>query len=209
MHFKGYKFRYTVNFYKPIIIFISLAVLTGIVYPVLVTILAQLVWPYEANGSLLLKDGKPVGSALIGQMFTDNKYIWGRPSSTDYKAFPSGASNLGPTNQKLRTQVVERRNHFKEAHDLSADSQVPYEMLFTSGSGLDPHISLAAVQVQLSRVIAARKWRGNPVKANALQELIDQSTEKPFIDLFGQSRVNVLLLNYRIDQLSQQKVNHE
>src|SRR6266852_5057290 len=141
-----------------IVSLVLFTVVTGVVYPTLVTVIAQLVFPHQANGSLIVKDGKPVGSTLIGQPFDDPKYFWGRPSATSpfgYNAGASGASNLSPTNADLIKTVQGRVDALRTADPGNA-APVPVDLVTASGSGLDPHISPAATLYQVRRVAKAR-----------------------------------------------------
>jgi potassium-transporting ATPase KdpC subunit len=177
---------------------IVLTVITGIVYPLVVTGIAQVVFPHQANGSLIVKDGKVVGSALIGQPFDDPKYFWSRPSATSpfpYNAGSSSGSNLSPTNPDL-VKAVQARVDALRAADPGNTAPVPVDLVTASASGLDPHISPAAALYQVSRVARARK-----LEAQAVQQLIDRHTEGRFLGLLGEPRVNVLELNLALDGL--------
>jgi len=180
-------------------LFILLTVVTGIAYPLAVTGVAKVAFPDQAGGSLIVKDGKPIGSALIGQNFTDPRYFWGRPSATSpqpYNATASGGSNQGPLNPAL-TDAVKGRIDALKAADPGNDKPVPADLVTASGSGLDPHISPAAAEYQAARVAKAR---GLPVEK--LTALIGQYTEGRQWGLFGDPRVNVLALNQALDQAS-------
>jgi potassium-transporting ATPase KdpC subunit len=171
-------------------------VVTGIAYPVVVTGIAQLVFPHQANGSLILKDGKPAGSALIGQPFDDPKYFWGRPSATSpfgYNAGASGASNLSPTNADL-IKAVQGRVDALRAADSGNTAPVPVDLVTASGSGLDPDISPAAALYQVGRVAKARK-----LDEAVVRSLVAQHTQGRQLGLFGEPRVNVLALNFALD----------
>jgi K+-transporting ATPase ATPase C chain len=185
------------NILRPaLVIFLVLTLLTGVAYPLLVTGLAQTLFPYQAHGSLILRDGKAVGSALIGQSFNDPAHFWSRPSATGpmaNNAAASGGSNLGPMNPAL-TDAVKTRVAALRAADPSNMAAVPVDLVTTSASGLDPHISLAATQYQLVRVATARK-----LSAQSVQLLIDQATERPLFGLLGEPVVNVLQLNLALD----------
>jgi potassium-transporting ATPase KdpC subunit len=173
-----------------------LTALTGFIYPVAVTGIAQLIFPGQANGSLIMKDGKPVGSALIGQPFDDPKYFWSRPSATGpfpYNAGASSGSNLGPTNPDLLTAVADRADALKKAHPGNA-APVPVDLVTASGSGLDPHITPAAAFYQVSRVAKARGTSGE-----RLRQLIAEHTEGRQFGILGEPRVNVLQLNLALD----------
>ena len=180
-------------------LFLLLTVVTGIAYPLVVTGVAKVVFPEQAAGSLIVKDGKPVGSALIGQNFADPKYFWGRPSATSpqpYNGTASGGSNQGPLNPAL-TDAVKGRIDALKAADPGNDKPIPADLVTASGSGLDPHISPAAAEYQAARVAKAR---GLPLEK--LNALIGQHTEGRQWGLFGDPRVNVLALNNALDQAS-------
>jgi potassium-transporting ATPase KdpC subunit len=175
-----------------------LTVLTGLVYPLAVTGLAQLFFPDQANGNLILHEGKGVGSRLIGQPFDAPHYFWSRPSATSpfpYNAAASGGSNLGPTNPAL-IEVVKARVAALRAADPGNDSPLPVDLVTASGSGLDPHISPAAALYQVKRVARARG-----LDENTVQTLVTQHTEGRQFGLLGERRVNVLQLNLALDAL--------
>jgi potassium-transporting ATPase KdpC subunit len=175
-----------------------LTLLTGVVYPLLVTGIAQAVMPARANGSLIMHDGKPVGSALIGQPFSSPKYFWSRPSATSpypYNAASSSGSNLGPTNPAFTDAVAARVKALRDA-DPENQAPVPVDLVTASASGLDPEISLAAAQYQINRVAKARGLDGSKV-----QDLVAQYTQARQLGFLGEPRVNVLQLNLALDQL--------
>jgi potassium-transporting ATPase KdpC subunit len=173
--------------------------LTGVIYPFFMTGVAQLFFPAKAKGSLIMKDGKIAGSELIGQKFDSSIYFWSRPSTIDYNPIPSGASNLGPTSDKLKKQVVERRKLFATNNSITDTSAIPKEMLFASASGLDPHISPEAAFLQLKRVAMARNL--NETQKQKLQQLIKNKTQEPQFFLFGEPRINVFELNLALDSI--------
>ena len=173
-----------------------LSVITGVLYPLAATGLSQWMFPHQANGSLIERDGKPIGSALIGQSFTDPKYFWGRPSATSpnpYNAGASSGSNQGPTNPALADAVKQRIAALRAA-DPGNSAPVPVDLVTASGSGLDPEISQAAAQYQLERVARARRLSSAQVQA-----LVNQSTSGRQLGVLGEPRVNVLRLNLALD----------
>jgi K+-transporting ATPase ATPase C chain len=175
---------------------IVLTVITGVVYPLVVTGIAQLVFPHQANGSPIVKDGKVVGSALIGQPFDDPKYFWGRPSATSpypYNAASSSGSNLSPTNPALVKAVQDRVDALRAA-DPDNKAAVPVDLVTASGSGLDPHISPAAALFQVERVARARKLEPSTVRG-----LVERHTDGRQWGVLGEPRVNVLTLNLALD----------
>lgn len=180
-------------------LFALLTLLTGIVYPLAVTGIARLVFPDQAAGSLLLKEGKPVGSTLIGQHFSDAKYFWGRPSATGpmpYNAANSGGSNLGPLNPALADAVKGRVAALKTV-DPGNTAPVPVDLVTASASGLDPHISLAGARYQVARIARVRG-----VAPEVVQALVERHREGRVLGVFGEARVNVLALNLALDQLA-------
>lgn len=181
-----------------LVFFIALSVLTGMLYPLAVTGLGQALFPDQANGSLLLREGRPVGSRLIGQSFSDPAHFWSRPSATGpmaYNASASSGSNQGPLNPALTEAVKARIAALREA-DPDQKAPVPVDLVTASASGLDPHISPAAAAYQLPRV--ARTRHLDPAR---LQALVEQHTERPLISALGEARVNVLTLNLALDAL--------
>lgn len=181
-----------------IVSFVLLSLLTGIAYPLLVTGIAQATMPAKANGSLIVKDGKPVGSGLIGQSFSDPKYFWGRPSATgpmSNNASASSGSNLGPTNPALLDAVKDRVQALRDA-DPGNRQPVPVDLVTASASGLDPHISPAAAEYQLARVA---RLRG--MAPDSLRKLVAQHTEGRQFGILGEPVVNVLELNLALDAL--------
>ncbi|GAB2580773.1 potassium-transporting ATPase subunit KdpC [Dyella jejuensis] len=176
-----------------------MTVLTGVIYPWLATGVAQLLFPRQANGSLIMRDGKPIGSALIGQAFDAPGYFWGRPSATvpqPDNGIASNGSNLGPTNPALRDTVQQRIDALHKA-DPGNRAPVPADLVTASGSGLDPDISPAAAQYQMARVARTRK-----LDIEQVRRLVAQATEGRQLGVLGEPRVNVLQLNLALDQLT-------
>ena len=185
---------------KPaLILFLALSVLTGVVYPFVVTVLAQAIFPEKAEGSLLTDGkGKIIGSELIGQSFSEARYFWGRPSATSpnaYNAAASSGSNLGTNNPAL-VDAVKARIEALKAVDPENKMPVPVDLITASGSGLDPHVSIAAANYQLNRVAKVRH-----IQPTKLQALIDENTESRQFGFLGEPRVNVLKLNLALDAL--------
>ena len=181
-----------------LVLFFILTLLTGVAYPLLVTGAAQLLFPDQAGGSLILRDGNPVGSSLIGQNFTDPGHFWGRPSATGpmpYNASASSGSNQGPLNPAL-VDAVKGRIDALRAPDPGNAGPVPVDLVTASASGLDPHISPAAARYQAARVA---RVRGLPLEK--VQQLVTQETETPLFGLLGEPRVHVLRLNLALDAL--------
>lgn len=182
-------------------LFVTLSLITGLLYPLAVTGVAQTAFPHQANGSLITQGGKAVGSELIGQSFTEPGHFWGRPSATapmPYNASASGGSNLGPTNPAL-VEAVKARIEALRAADPGNTQPVPVDLVTASASGLDPHISPAAAAYQTERVARARSL---PVAQ--VQALVQQHTENPWLGVLGEPRVNVLALNLALDALPKQ-----
>jgi K+-transporting ATPase ATPase C chain len=180
-------------------VFLLLTILTGVIYPLLVTGIAKTVFPDKADGSLLIKDNQIFGSKLIGQYFDSAKYFTCRPSATNYSSLPSGGSNFGLSNTKLRELVDERRFQFIRFNELDSLTVVPSEMLFASASGLDPDIPLQAAILQVERVAKTRGM--NSTQKQQLMNLVNNICEKPQFGFLGEERVNVLLLNSELDKL--------
>lgn len=186
------------NLRPALMVFITLSLLTGVIYPLFVTGVAQLVFPAQANGSLMIREGKTVGSELVGQPFDDPKYFWGRLSSTPefpYNAASSSGSNLGPSNPAL-AEAAKARVKALQSADPGNPSPIPIDLVTSSGSGLDPHISPAAALYQAPRVARARG-----LSEDRILHLVEQFTEPRQWGFLGEPRVNVLRLNLALDHL--------
>lgn len=187
-----------INHLKPaLLMLLFLTLLTGIAYPLLVTLSAQLIFPNQANGSLIGNE-QPVGSELIGQTFTHPGYFWARPSATSPSAYNAGASsgsNLGPNNPALIAAVNARINALRDADPINSNP-IPVDLVTASASGLDPHISPAAAEFQLARVAKARN-----IPSEKLQALVASHIEARLLGILGEPRVNVLKLNLALDKL--------
>jgi K+-transporting ATPase ATPase C chain len=180
-------------------IFLFFTVLTGVIYPLVITGIAQVVFPEKANGSMIVRNNVTIGSKLIGQQFDSVIYFTSRPSVGSYNPLPSGGSNYGLTNVKLKKLVAERKNQFIEFNRLNSHTVIPSEMLFASASGLDPHISPEAALLQVERIAKARKF--NQASKQLLVKHIYALTEKPQFLCLGEDRINVLLLNLKLNEI--------
>jgi K+-transporting ATPase ATPase C chain len=176
-------------------LFLLLTAITGIIYPLVITALGQIAFPGKANGSLIRKDGRIIGSSLLAQKFAGEGYFWPRPSAVDYNPLPSGGSNQGMTSALLDSTVRERRRALMEAS--SGPGDVPADLLLASGSGLDPHVSPEAALYQMDRVARARQLDNEQRKS--LTNLVQNQIEQPTFGILGQPRVNILNLNLALD----------
>lgn len=177
-----------------------MTVLTGVVYPLVITGLAQIMFPQQAGGSLVMENGKPIGSALIGQSFSDPKYFWSRPSATSpqsYNGVASSGSNLGPLNPAL-IDALKTRIATLQAADPGNNAPIPVDLVTASASGLDPHISVAAANYQAARVARARG-----VNVAAVRNLLAAHTEGRLLGIIGEPRINVLEVNLALNALKQ------
>ncbi|MDI3311585.1 MAG: potassium-transporting ATPase subunit KdpC [Thermoanaerobacterium sp.] len=184
---------------KGIMLFIVLSVFTGLLYPLAITGIAQLIFPHQANGSLVYKDGQAIGSSLIGQQFSDPKYFHGRPSSagkTGYDATSSSSSNLGPTNKLLIEKAEKLAQQVREENGLKSNAAVPSDLITSSASGLDPDISIDAALIQIPRIAKARG-----ISEEKLKNLVNEHIIGRQLGILGEPRVNVLELNIALDNL--------
>ncbi|MBF0522049.1 MAG: potassium-transporting ATPase subunit KdpC [Candidatus Omnitrophica bacterium] len=184
------------SLWKSLKILFVFSILTGIIYPFFMTLVGQILFPFEANGSILIVDGKSKGSVLIGQKFTKDFYFQGRPSVVDYDASASGASNFGPTSAKFKSAVIERIAVLQRNNPSLADKEIPGDLVLMSASGLDPDISLESAQLQAPRVALARKFAVKEVL-----ELISSCAQGQQFGFLGSPRINVLKLNMALDSL--------
>jgi len=176
------------------------SIVAGVIYPVIMTVFAQVAFHDQANGSLVQRNGKIIGSSLLAQQFQGTNYFWPRPSACGYGTGPTGisassGSNLGPTSSKLQAAVIANAAAFISGNNLPTNTVVPPDMVYASASGLDPHISPEAARLQIARVAASRGMSEDKVRA-----LVEQFVEPPQWGFLGQARVNVLLLNAALDQ---------
>lgn len=183
-------------FWKACKLFLTMTLLTGCIYPFLITEIATITMPQTANGSLIFDKEQLRGSELIVQPFTGNQYFWPRPSALNYNTLKSYGSNLGPTSKKLKQQVKQRAQTLAQSHSASP-STIPVDLLYTSGSGLDPHISLKAAYFQIDRIAQARSF--SPQDRSRLEDMVDHLIEGKG-GILGPQHVNVLLLNIQLDQ---------
>jgi K+-transporting ATPase ATPase C chain len=182
---------------QAVVLFVLLTLITGVAYPLLMTGVAQVVFSHQANGSLIERGGKAIGSELIGQMFDDPRYFWGRPSAAGYNGAASTGSNFGPTNPVQLDAVRSRVASLRKAHP-DQGGPIPVDLVTASGSGLDPHISPAAAEYQVARVAESRG-----TDTQTVRELVEQHTEGRTLGVLGEPRVNVLKLNLALDALTE------
>ncbi len=176
------------------LIFIVFSIITGLIYPFSITAVAQIAFPYQANGSFVTINGKIRGSELIGQNFSKPEYFHGRPSAVNYDGGSSGGSNFGPSNKKLIDRVEAGIKQIEGENKISSSEKIPADLVLASASGLDPHISPASAMIQVKRVAEARG-----LSEGAVNNLIKKNTENQFL---GQQVVNVLKLNIALDEIS-------
>jgi K+-transporting ATPase ATPase C chain len=188
-------------------IFLFFTLLTGVIYPLLVTGIAQVFYPAKANGSFIISGNQIIGSELIGQQFDSAIFFTSRPSAISYNPLPSGGSNYGLTNLKLKNLVDERKHQFIAFNQLDSLTIIPSEMLFASASGLDPHISQKAALLQVDRVAKARNF--NTIQTQNLVQSVKNLTETPQFLVLGEERVNVLVLNLELNKLDKNRINNK
>lgn len=177
--------------------FLWMTLLTGIIYPLLITSVAQLTMKHKVDGDFVISKDRIIGATLIGQKFQSDKYFWGRPSAIDYNPLPSGGSNLGPISAVLKRAVEERKTQLAQSHGVEP-AKIPSELLFASGSGLDPHISIEAAYFQIERVAKARSLEQKEVK-----KLMDSLLIRRSLGFLGEPYFNVLMLNKALDEMTQ------
>jgi len=178
---------------------VFMTLLTGIVYPVFIYLVAKTIFPQKSEGSFVKVNEKIIGSELVGQKFTSKKYFQSRPSAVDFQPMPSGGSNLAPTSQTLKNTVDSLRRAYIVFNELSENTDVPPDAVFSSASGIDPHISPVNALLQSDRVSKERNFNLN--KKKELLELIKRLTENPQYGFLGEERINVLYLNLELDKL--------
>lgn len=181
---------------KAVLIF---TILTGILYPLLMYGIGAIAFPNKADGSLIIEKGKVIGSELIGQKFDGVIYFHSRPSAVDYQPMPSSGSNLGPTSLALKQRTDSLRKAYIEYNNFPANTVVPPDAIFASGSGIDPHISPENAMMQLNRVAFSRNF--NEDKKNKLVELVKKNIQQPEFGFLGETRINVVKLNLELDKL--------
>ena len=181
---------------RSLLAFLWLSLICGLIYPLVITIVTQTVFTEKSNGSIIKHGNQIMGSQLIGQLFTSPKYFHGRPSATDpqYDASNSGGSNLAPSNAKFIEQARTRVEQIRRENYLSPDEQIPADLVLSSASGLDPHISPMSAALQLQRIARERK-----IPEAEIEKIIQQNTEQPLLGIWGKERVNVLQLNLALD----------
>ena len=183
-----------------LIVLAIMSLILGIIYPLAMTGITDLIFPKRAGGSLIMINGKTIGSELIGQNFTGAEYFHGRPSANNYDGLFSGGSNLGPVNKKLLDNAAILADRIKKENGLSNETKIPADLVLASGSGLDPHISVEAALIQVPGIAGRRK-----IDKSVIIKMIDRSTEKQYFNLFGNVYINVLKLNLALDAMNERK----
>lgn len=194
----GIKETPMLQFKRSLLVFIWLSVICGLIYPLTITAVSQVIFSEQSNGSIITKGNRIVGSQLIGQQFISPKYFYGRPQASDqpYDASNSGGSNLAPTSAKLIGQVQARVSQVRKENGLLSEVQVPADLVLTSASGLDPHISPQSAMIQVKRIAVERKMAETDI-----EKIVHQNTEYPLLGIWGKERVNVLKLNLALDEI--------
>ncbi len=187
------------NIITSILFLLLITILTGLIYPLVMTGISQLIFPHQSNGSMIVSGNTIIGSELIGQNFTIDKYFKGRPSAINYNPMPSGATNLGPTSKTLADSIKIRRENFIIENGLLENTEIPAELLTSSASGVDPNISTEGAKLQITRIIKARGW--NESYRLKIEDLINMLIEKPQFGILGEESINVLKLNLELDKL--------
>ena len=185
------------NIITSILFLLIMTIFTGLIYPLVMTGISQVILPHQSNGSMIVSGDTLVGSELIGQSFTSGKYFKGRPSAIGYNPMPSGATNLGPTSKTLADSINARRIAFINENGLPENTVVPQEMLTSSASGVDPNISVEGAKLQISRIIKARGW--DESYRMKIEDLINRLIERPQFGILGETRINLLKLNLELD----------
>ena len=183
-------------FVKPLRAILVMTVFCGLIYPLVMTGLCQALFPFQANGSIIERDGKIVGSALIGQEFKGDSYFSSRPSANEYNAADSAGTNYGAINKELKKQVAERAEAVRAKYGLLATDKVPSDMVTNDAAGFDPHLSPEAIRLQVNRVAEARH-----MDKSVVLKLVEENTEYPNFGFIGEARVNVLKLNLALDKI--------
>lgn len=187
------------SFWNSLRLFLWMTLITGVVYPLLITLIAQTTIKHKADGNLIVKNDATIGSQLLAQKFTNDKYFWPRPSFPDYDPMKSGGSNLGPTSKALKVTVEKRKAALAKANSVE-DDKIPAELLYASASGLDPHITPAAAYFQIPRIIKARNF--DEKSASEIKKLVDSMIENRDLHFLGTRRINVLMLNMALDNFN-------
>ncbi len=185
--------------YLSFISMILFTIITGVIYPLVITGISKLFFAFQSEGSLIKVDNKVIGSELIGQKFDTSIYFWSRPSAIDNNPMPSGATNFGPTSDTLKRLTDIRRKNYADSNYLSQGTYIPDDAIFSSGSGVDPDISVENAKLQLDRIAKARNF--NEDQRKKLVDLLNQSIIKPQFGILGETRVNVLQLNILLDRI--------
>ena len=187
---------------RSLLVFAGLSIICGLIYPLVITVLSQAVFPRQSNASIIKQGDVVIGSELIGQLFTRPDYFHGRPSATDppYDASNSTGSNLAPSSAKLLEQVKIRVEQIRKENSLPSNVPVPADLALTSASGLDPHISVEAALLQTPRISRERK-----ISQSVIEKIVEQNVENPFLGIWGMRRVNILQLNIALDSIKVQR----